>query len=177
MSCIRSRAPSASSTLVRRVMRANRSFDTSPEKRLRSTLHKIGLRFRRNVRPEADVRCKADIIFPSARVCVFIDGCFWHGCSRHFRTPKKNADWWAEKIDDNRQRDRRQTHALRKRDWTVVRVWEHQLGRVDIAALARRIALLVARAEAINTPSRRRSARLRAKMPRTRRCPACRFHP
>jgi DNA mismatch endonuclease (patch repair protein) len=71
--------------------------------------------------------CKADIVFRRAGLCVFVDGCYWHGCPKHFRTPKVNAAWWNEKIADNRSRDRRKTAALRRRGWTVIRIWEHEL--------------------------------------------------
>ena len=124
---IRSRAPSASSTLVRRVMRANTSRDTRPERLLRSALHRAGLRFRKDARPVPGVLCKADIVFPRQMVCVFVDGCFWHGCSLHFGTPKTNSAWWAEKIAANVERDARQTELLKEHGWRVVRVWEHEL--------------------------------------------------
>ena len=108
-------------------MRANKSCDTQPEVALRSALHRAGLRFRVDVRPEATLRCKADVVFRSAHVCVFVDGCFWHGCPRHFSVPKTNAAWWREKIADNEARDRRKTVTLAKRGWTVLRFWEHQV--------------------------------------------------
>lgn len=75
---IRSRAPSASSALVRRVMRANASRDTRPARLLRSALHRSGFRFWKDLCPVPDVRCKADIVFPRQMICVFVDGCFWH---------------------------------------------------------------------------------------------------
>ena len=136
---IRARAPSASSDRVRRVMQANPSRDTSPEKVLRSRLHKAGLRFRKDAPPVANLRCKADIVFRSARVCVFVDGCFWHGCPQHFRAPKTNRAWWLEKVEDNRVRDREKTRALREHGWTVLRFWEHELNRQNLEAVLRKI--------------------------------------
>jgi DNA mismatch endonuclease (patch repair protein) len=124
---IRARAPSASSLKTRHVMQANRSRDTAPEVRLRRLLFASGLRFRKNCRPEPTLRCKADIVFPRPRVCVFIDGCFWHSCPRHFKLPKTNAAWWAEKMHANVQRDGRQTRTLKGRGWCVIRLWEHEL--------------------------------------------------
>lgn len=142
---IRSRAPGASSELVRRVMQANPPRDTAPETVLRGTLHRIGLRFRKDIRPEHSIKCKADVVFTGARVCVFIDGCFWHGCPRHFSLPKTHCAWWQEKIADNRARDRRQSRALRSAGWHVVRLWEHQITPERLPVLADQIEQLVHR--------------------------------
>lgn len=135
MSSIRSRAPASKSAAVRRVMQANRSRDTLPERRIRAELRRAGLRFRTDREPEPGVRCKADIVFAKARVCVFIDGCFWHGCPRHFKCPIANRAWWAEKILDNRLRDRRQRGRLQRRGWRVLRVWEHELRRGRVSGI------------------------------------------
>src|SRR5258706_13941492 len=107
MSCIRSRAPRASSPAVRRVMQANVGRETRPEQSVRTFLHCRGFRFRKDVKPLATLRCTADIVFPEAKVCIFVDGCFWHGCPIHFHAPKSNKAWWSEKIAANRARDRR----------------------------------------------------------------------
>lgn len=124
---IRSRAPAASSPNVRRVMQANCAPDNALEVALRSALHRAGLRFRKSVRPVPDLRCTADVVFASRRACIFIDGCFWHGCPYHFSVPHTNSGWWREKIEDNKARDRRQRGALRREGWHVIRVWEHDL--------------------------------------------------
>jgi DNA mismatch endonuclease (patch repair protein) len=124
---IRSRAPIASSPIVHRVMRANVGGTTNPEKLLRSALHRAGLRFRKNSKPLKTFRCQADIVFRRQRVCVFVDGCYWHGCPIHFKCPKTNSEWWREKISDNVERDLRQTRLLRQEHWCVVRVWEHNV--------------------------------------------------
>ena len=144
MACIRSRAPAASSPTVRRVMQANLARDTSPEKRLRSQLHRLGLRFRKNASPEPALRCKADIVFPRLRLCVFIDGCFWHGCPIHFQCPKTHASWWREKIQDNVLRDRRKNVALQHRGWRVLRFWEHDV-MANLDKCVRRIQRMLVR--------------------------------
>jgi DNA mismatch endonuclease (patch repair protein) len=123
---IRSRAPEASNEGVRRIMLANLGT-SGPERRLRSALHCAGMRFRVNYRPTPRMRCAADVVFPRQRLCVFVDGCFWHGCPQHFVVPKTNATWWAEKIQDNVRRDSAQTCALEMAGWKVVRAWEHEL--------------------------------------------------
>lgn len=127
MKSIRARAPAASSPLVRRVMQANLPSNTQPEIILRSALHKAGLRFRKDVRPEPELKCKADIVLRKAKVCIFVDGCYWHGCPRHFETPKVNSEWWDEKIADNRRRDRKKRTRLRRFGWKVITIWEHDI--------------------------------------------------
>jgi DNA mismatch endonuclease (patch repair protein) len=82
---------------------------------------------------------RPDFVFPKLKAAVFVDGCFWHGCPRHATQPKTKARFWREKIAGNRARDRRVNRELRKRGWTVVRVWEHELMRKDEARLLRRL--------------------------------------
>ncbi|WP_308284158.1 very short patch repair endonuclease [Streptomyces buecherae] len=122
----------ASSPSVRAVMRANRSKDTRPELRLRSLLHKQGLRYRVAARPLPELRRTADLIFAKPRVAVFVDGCFWHGCPEHLRESHKNAEFWRAKIEGNQARDTETDRLLREAGWTVVRVWEHEDS--DVAA-------------------------------------------
>jgi DNA mismatch endonuclease (patch repair protein) len=116
-------------------MQANPSSNTNPEIILRSALHRAGLRFRKDIRPEAALKCKADIVFRRAKLCVFVDGCFWHGCPKHFETPKVNSEWWDEKIVDNRERDRRKRSQLRRHGWKVISIWEHDILPGKIAKL------------------------------------------
>lgn len=118
--------PKSRSLATRNVMKANRGVDTKPELLLRSFIHKAGLRYAINVRPEADINRRADLIFRSARVAVFIHGCFWHGCPRHYVLPKSNKKYWAEKVRRNRERDLETKRLLRKRGWKVLVFWEHQ---------------------------------------------------
>ena len=125
MYSIRKRAPRASSPLVRRVMRNVRRRDTGAEMLLRKILFHLGLRYRLNATPVRTIRCKADILFRSAQVCIFIDGCFWHRCPAHFKLPKANSAWWGEKIQATVERDGRQQQLLQSRGWTVLRFWEH----------------------------------------------------
>ena len=136
---IRSRAPTASSPIVRKVMVANYGGNTAPERLLRSALFAAGLRFRKDVRPVLSLRCTADILFPKQRLCIFVDGCFWHGCPNHFKCPKTNATWWQEKIQANRVRDRRQIALLKTAGWRVARVWEHEITANHICSVVNRI--------------------------------------
>lgn len=113
-------------------MQLQSSRNTHPEVALRSALHRMGLRFRVHIRPVPGVRREADVVFPRARVALFVDGCFWHGCPQHASWPKANASWWKAKIDANQARDRDTDERLAEAGWLVVRVWEHEA--VDEAA-------------------------------------------
>ena len=76
---------------------------------------------------------KPDFVFRLERVAVFVDGCFWHGCPKCYRRPSSNTRFWDAKVVRNRARDAEVTKALRRAEWKVVRIWEHQLrqpGRV-----------------------------------------------
>ncbi|GAA4411481.1 hypothetical protein GCM10023148_04090 [Actinokineospora soli] len=116
----------ATSAGVRASMRGNKGRDTRPERRLRSLLHQRGLRYRVSTRPVPELRRTADIVFPRARVAVFVDGCYWHGCPDHHRVSTKNSEFWRDKIAENKRRDAETTHALEERGWTVLRCWEHE---------------------------------------------------
>jgi DNA mismatch endonuclease (patch repair protein) len=100
--------------------------DTQPELRLRSELHRRGFRYLVHRRPLPDLRRDADIVFPRLRIAVFVDGCFWHGCEAHRTHPRRNAEFWRQKIDANRERDLETDSRLATFGWTVVRVWEHE---------------------------------------------------
>lgn len=113
-------------------MVANRGVDTRPEIALRRELHRRGLRFRKHYRPLADLRCTADIVFPRARLAVFVDGCFWHRCPIHATDPASNTAFWIAKFSRNVARDRANDSALTAAGWTVLRIWEHE--SVDTAA-------------------------------------------
>ncbi|EGD53291.1 very short patch repair endonuclease [Gordonia neofelifaecis] len=125
----------ASSEAVRRSMKSNRSRDTGPELRLRSELHRRGLRYFVDRAPIKGVRRRADVVFPRKKIAVFVDGCFWHGCPEHFTVAKTNAEYWAAKVEANRARDRDTDRLLIDAGWTVLRVWEHE----DVEGAADRI--------------------------------------
>ena len=107
-------------------MRSVRQRDTGAELSLRSQLHRLGLRYRVDRRPLATVSRRADVVFRRARVAVFVDGCFWHGCASDQEPPRTNTRWWIAKIARNRARDRDTDVMLRHAGWKVIRVWEHE---------------------------------------------------
>jgi len=130
----------ATNAAVRRTMQANRSRNTHLEVRLRSALHRAGLRYFKHRRPIPELRCEADIVFPHIRLAVFLDGCFWHGCPLHGRPPTAHGDYWKAKVEGNRARDERNTKALRAAGWTVLRFWEHESSQDVVAIVAEAVA-------------------------------------
>jgi DNA mismatch endonuclease (patch repair protein) len=137
------RQPFASSATARRKMQAQPSRDTGPELALRRALHARGLRYRVHQRPVPELRRQADVVFRPARVAVFVDGCFWHGCETHGRRRHDVNGWyWPEKIERNRRRDADTDARLAAAGWTVVRVWEHEAAD----AAAQRVISVVAAA-------------------------------
>ena len=128
-------------------MKANRRRDTSPELRLRSALHRRGLRFNVDHPVRAAGRLtRPDIVFPRLRLAVYVDGCFWHCCPIHGTVPRSNVDYWGPKLRANAERDERTTRALKTSGWTVLRIWEHDetadaVGRVEAAVAVARTPL------------------------------------
>lgn len=117
---------SPSSPEASRRMARVRQRGTDVEIELRRALHALGLRYRLQVPLSRKPRRVADIVFIGARVAVFVDGCFWHGCPLHATWPKENAGFWRAKIEANRARDADTTRRLREQGWEVIRVWSHE---------------------------------------------------
>ena len=119
--------------------------NTEPELLIRSALHRLGLRYRIHAQPLPGLRRHADLLFASARVAVFVDGCYWHGCPIHGTWSKANAAFWRQKIEANRRRDRDTNGRLRRAGWTVVRVWEHEPPNKAAGRIARIVTRKLAR--------------------------------
>lgn len=110
--------------------------NASTELSLASALRRAGIGgWRRHVA----LAGKPDFVFSPARVCVFVHGCFWHGCPTCYRAPTSNSEYWRDKVRSNRRRDMRVARKLRADGYTVVSVWECQLGRARIASVLRRL--------------------------------------
>jgi DNA mismatch endonuclease (patch repair protein) len=106
-----------------------RGSNTTPERVLGRALWKLGHRYRLRTRGLAG---RPDLVFPTLRVVIFVDGCFWHGCPEHYVRPRSRTTFWASKLRENVLRDIRQTAELHNAGWRVLRVWEHEvLGRID----------------------------------------------
>jgi DNA mismatch endonuclease (patch repair protein) len=126
--------------------------NTSPEKSVRSALHRAGIRFRLHQRK---LKGRPDIVLPRFNTVIFVHGCFWHrhpGC-RFAYTPKTRVSFWQKKFDENVARDRRTCRDLRQSGWRVLVVWECRTN--DQAALTMRIARMVSRSK-ICSPSGKR---------------------
>lgn len=120
-------------------MQGNRRRDTNPEMAVRRLVHAAGLRYRVDARPLPALNRRADLVFTRAKVAVFIDGCYWHGCPEHGTASRTNADYWAPKIARNRERDVDTDAQLVGAGWTVLRAWEHD----DPVGVAERIVTAV----------------------------------
>jgi DNA mismatch endonuclease (patch repair protein) len=100
--------------------------NTSPEKRVRSELHRMGYRFRIH---RKNLPGHPDIVFVSHRIAVFVHGCFWHrhrGC-KNCTTPTNNQEFWVTKLEGNAVRDKKNQHALRKLGWRTIILWECEI--------------------------------------------------
>lgn len=115
-----------------RVMAAVKQKDTKPEMKVRSFLHKNGLRYRLH---DNKLPGKPDLVFPRFRTVLFVHGCFWHGHSdeqcKLSRIPKSNVKFWKDKILANRQRDEKNIKRLQELGWSVVVIWECQLSNCE----------------------------------------------
>jgi DNA mismatch endonuclease (patch repair protein) len=119
-------------------MQGNVRRDTRPERALRSALHRLGLRYRVDLKLGTGRSApRPDVAFTRARVAVFVDGCFWHGCPEHGVQPRANATYWNAKVARNKGRDARNDAALEALGWRVVRVWEHEDPGVAAAMIER----------------------------------------
>ena len=100
--------------------------DTKPEVTVRSIVHRLGFRFRKN---RTDLPGRPDIVLPRYRKVIFVHGCFWHGhtnCKRAAR-PSSNKACWGKKLDGNIARDRMNIRILRKQGWRVITIWQCQI--------------------------------------------------
>jgi len=125
-------------------MVANRGKNTTPELRLRSLLHRAGLRYRVHlpVRVDAHRPISVDVAFPRLKLAVFVDGCFWHGCREHGTVPVANGSYWGPKFTRNVERDHEATARLEQAGWMVRRYWEHDDPRAVVALVVDTVARL-----------------------------------
>jgi DNA mismatch endonuclease, patch repair protein len=105
-----------------KIMSSIHSTNTAPELKLRKALFAGGYRYRIHYG-----RYKIDIAFPSRKLAIFVDGCFWHGCPEHSHIPKSNQLYWLPKLQRNMERDKVTTEHLKINGWQVLRFWEHEV--------------------------------------------------
>ena len=108
----------------RKNMQNIRSSGTLPEQLIARVLKKDRIYFAKNVK---NIMGKPDFVFRRKKVAVFIDSDFWHGHPKRCIMPKSNCEYWKEKINGNRQRDKTVNRQLRRDGWKVIRIWEHQV--------------------------------------------------
>jgi len=118
--------PGSTGEAVSRRMSTLKRRDNDAELAVRRLLHAAGYRYRVHYPVPGLPRRTIDIAFTRAKVAVFIDGCFWHGCSEHGSRPASNSEWWSAKLQANAGRDQDTTGHLTAAGWAVIRAWEHE---------------------------------------------------
>ena len=119
------------------IMARVRRSGTEPELLLRRKLWSMGRRYRLRMKLPGS----PDLVFVSARLAVFVDGCFWHGCPVHHTLPAANRGFWLRKVTRNQERDRRVDEELAALGWRVLRIWEHEVREAGaLQAAASRVA-------------------------------------
>ena len=113
-------------------MQGNKSKDTKPELLVRQRLRAAGLT---GYRLQWKAPGRPDVAWPGKKVCLFINGCFWHRCPKcNPPAPKKNLDYWVPKFKRNVERDQENLSALREQGWHVHVIWECELKKKTIDA-------------------------------------------
>jgi len=111
------------------VMRKVRGKNTKPELTVRRLLHALGYRYRLHVR---DLPGQPDLVFPSRKKVVFVNGCYWHGHHCEAATlPASNRAYWRAKQQRNAARDARNARTLRRAGWGALTVWECQMKNLE----------------------------------------------
>jgi DNA mismatch endonuclease (patch repair protein) len=104
---------------------------TVPERALASGLWRRGLRYYTHAgyKSKTGERLPGDpdLVFSRNKIVVFVDGCFWHGCSQCRKHVGLKGDFWVKKIRGNKERDRLVTESLKDLGWRVIRIPEHDV--------------------------------------------------
>ena len=114
------------------IMSKIRSKDTKIEILFRKALWAEGVRYRKNCS-----KCfgKPDIVIGKYKTVIFIDSCFWHKCPIHGYVPKSNLEYWTNKFERNKKRDKEVNKNYKDKGWNVIRVWEHDIKKKEIDKL------------------------------------------
>jgi len=107
-----------------KIMRAIKSKETKLEVSFRKVLWEKGFRYRKN---SVKYFGKPDIVLKKYKTVIFLDSCFWHGCKRHLRMPSSRKKYWINKIERNKQRDKKVSLYYKKLGWKIFRIWEHEI--------------------------------------------------
>lgn len=103
-------------------MRNVATSGTAPERRVRSVVRRLGITY---TSKNSHLPGRPDLVLPHHGVAIFVHGCFWHGCHRCYEEPKRNRQWWRQKIANNRRRDSRKSAQLRRMGYSVITIREH----------------------------------------------------
>jgi len=120
-------------------MSAVKNKDSKIEVKFRKAIWRVGFRYRKN---PINYFGKPDLVLKKYRTVIFIDSCFWHGCKKHCRMPSTNKKYWTDKIKRNKTRDEKVNRYYKKKNWKVIRVWEHDFGK-GIAKIVKEIKRLL----------------------------------
>ena len=99
-----------------------RGKNTSPERALKKYLKKKGYKI-----SSVKLFGSPDIVLKRKKIAIFVDGCFWHKCRKHYIQPKTKKSFWIKKINQNVKRDKIVNRTLRKNGWKIIRIWEHEI--------------------------------------------------
>jgi DNA mismatch endonuclease (patch repair protein) len=104
-------------------MAAVKVKDTKPELCVRQALFHQGFRYRVNVK---NLPGSPDIVLAKYKTVIFINGCFWHGHSKCKKAalPVTNTDFWKEKIEATKKRDKNKIKELKNLGWHCLVCWE-----------------------------------------------------
>ena len=108
----------------RKNMSRIKSKETKIEIAFRKALWKFGFRYSKN---SGKYLGKPDLALPKYKTVIFVDGCFWHGCKKHWRLPASNKKYWSAKIQRNIARRKEVSKFYKKQKWQIIRIWEHDL--------------------------------------------------
>lgn len=109
------------------VMSAVKSRGTKLEKKFKLGLDSRRIKgYKQNC---SEIYGSPDFVIKKAKIAIFLDSCFWHGCPKHLRMPSSHLDYWQAKVARNRKRDRVVSKELKIEGWHVIRIWEHSLNK------------------------------------------------
>ena len=109
-----------------KIMASIKSKNTLPEIAIRRMLWNFGFRYRIH---DSSIFGNPDISNKHRKIAIFVDGCFWHGCNRCYKEPKTNSYFWKNKITSNKKRRKTVKRELRKDNWNILELWEHEINQ------------------------------------------------
>lgn len=121
----------------KKIMSSIKSVRTKPELKLKKSIMGLGFSYQ----PKKIIG-KPDFFNKKSKVAIFVNGCFWHGCPKHFKMPKSNISYWKEKINKNMERDKNNMQMLKFNGVKVIYFWEHEINK-DIQLCVKKLSELI----------------------------------